>query len=154
MIKLSTGLARLVMMPDGKSYADALKNGVIRIFTGSQPVSANDAETGALLCEISRNGVQFIAYSLIGGINLGGGLSGILSKSTSENWQGNVRENGSCGWYRHYDNTCTTGASTTSVRYDGAVGAISGGDLNMSHIDVLVGGKISLDAYNFVHPLL
>ena len=154
MIRISTGLANLVLKALGKSFADALKNGVIQIFTGPQPVSANEAESGTLLCTISRNGDLFIAYSTYGGINLQTAAGGVLAKAQSEIWTGKVLVDGVCSWFRHYDNTLTTGHSTTAVRYDGAIGTLGAGDLNMSHLDVLKDGKIEISSFSVIQPLL
>jgi hypothetical protein len=50
--KLSTGL-RNYMLGMG-SLRKAFENGVLKIYSGSAPTSADDAETGVLLCAISK----------------------------------------------------------------------------------------------------
>lgn len=154
MIKISTGLANLLMNAGGKSFTDAMRNGVIRIFSGEQPASADDAETGTLLCEISKNGVHFVASSPAGGLNFESSGEGSVSKPGNELWQGRSVANGSCGWFRHYDNNLTTGASSISVRYDGAVGILGSGELKLSHLDTEIGNLIQIKAYAIIQPRL
>jgi hypothetical protein len=52
-MRLSTGLRNL--LANGASYAGALENGRIEIYTGAQPTSADAAVTGTLLCTITNN---------------------------------------------------------------------------------------------------
>lgn len=50
-LRLSTGFANYIA--SGGGWGDALKNGIIKVYSGSQPTTANDAATGTLLCQFS-----------------------------------------------------------------------------------------------------
>ena len=52
-MRLSTGLRNF--LANGASYAGALENGRIEIYTGAQPASADAAVQGTLLCTITNN---------------------------------------------------------------------------------------------------
>ena len=49
--RISTGLANEIVGPGGSSMADALEDGVIRIYSGAQPADADTTEQGTLLVE-------------------------------------------------------------------------------------------------------
>lgn len=65
------------------SLKQALQNGEIRIFTGTQPASADDAETGTLLVKLTNNGGARTPEVLASGsIELTGGGSGSVNTVT------------------------------------------------------------------------
>jgi hypothetical protein len=57
MIRLSTDLVNFIQA--GGSFKEALEDGILRIYTGSQPSSADSAPTGTLLIEITNGGNTF-----------------------------------------------------------------------------------------------
>lgn len=58
-IRQSTGLRNLLCGNDG--FASALKNGEIRIYTGTQPATADAAVTGTLLGVVTKDGAARVA---------------------------------------------------------------------------------------------
>lgn len=58
-LTLSTGFANFIA--SGGSWSAALKNGIVNVYSGTQPTSANDASTGTLLCQFSTNGGTYVA---------------------------------------------------------------------------------------------
>ena len=147
--KFSTG--------DANARATAIKtayaNGVIGIFSGTQPATANDTEGSAvLLALITLNSGAFTAGVSTNGINLSDPVDGVLSKASGETWSGlGLVAAGELGtdatWFRHYPNGYVTGASTTAARYDGAVGTTSTYELQMSNTKVVTGIPVIITGY-------
>lgn len=69
------------------SLAQALQGGSIRIFTGSQPASANDAQTGTLLVVLTKGAAALTHESLPAAtITLTGGTSGSVDTVTLDGY--------------------------------------------------------------------
>lgn len=151
MERWSTGLRNRVLRAGGKSVADTLANGVIRIYSGSQPASADAVETGTLLAVITLNSGAFAAGVATNGINFGTAADGVVSKAVGEVWSGLGIAAGTMGWYRHYANAYVTGASTTAERYDGSIGT-SGTDLVFANLNVSIGGLVRIDEGTITFP--
>lgn len=107
-------------------FAETFKNGVLAIYSGTQPASADDAETGTLLCLITKGGGAFTPGQPGSGLNFGTPVNGQINKADSEEWKGTVLATGTAGWFRFYDNSYTTGASTTAKRFDGNISTVLG----------------------------
>jgi len=137
-------------MSGGGSLAELMRNGVIEIYSGTRPSSANDVATGSLLCVITRDGGTFVADASANGLNLGDmdgdDLKRAIDESTTitELWRGIGIYAASAGWARWYDNSFDKSGLSTAVRMDGLV-ATSGGDLNMTN-----GTTIAVDIYSEV----
>ena len=127
----------------GGSFSDLFQNCVIDVYSGSQPSNADSAETGTKLVTITLSSGAFSGGSATNGLNFGEVASGILSKEAGEVWSGIGLADGTAGWFRAYDNSYTTGASTSAIRFDGSV-ATSGSQFNM------VSTQINIDATNTV----
>jgi len=150
--RLSTGLRNELMKAGGKSFADCLANGIIRIYTGTQPTTADDAEGSVtLLNEITLASGAFVSESPTNGINLDVATAGAVAKSTSETWSGVAVATGTAGWFRFYANTVVTGASTTGIRFDGNI-STSGAEINMSNLSLVIGGTTTIDAFIVTMP--
>lgn len=146
--KFSTG--------DVQSAANALKtsytNGVIGIFGGTQPATANDSEGAApLLCLITEDAGAFTGGVATNGINFDTPVDGVLSKATAEVWKGLGTAAAGTGttatWFRHYSNAYTTGASTTAARYDGAITTASTAELQMTNQTVVENVPVEISTY-------
>ena len=107
-------------------------NGVLAIYSGTQPASADDAETGDLLCLITQNGQPFTAGQPTNGLNFAAPSDGVMDKAGGEVWAGIILKSGVAGWFRFYDNNYMTGASTTAKRFDGEISPLSSAELRMS----------------------
>lgn len=80
-LRLSTGLTNFEC--NGGSIGDALTQGILKIFTGAQPASADAAETGTLLCTITDNAQARTAEVLATGtVTLTGGAGGSVNTVT------------------------------------------------------------------------
>ena len=80
--RFSTGLRNFVASGGG-SYKDALQGGKIKIYTGSQPASADDAPTGTLLVTITdASGAHTSETIATGSVELTGGGAGSVNTIT------------------------------------------------------------------------
>lgn len=140
-----------VTSDNGESFQELLKDGVIRIYSGSQPSSADDAETGTLLVTITVGSGAFTPGSPTNGLEFGPIVSGILSKRSDEVWSGVGVAAGTAGWFRYYSNPMDTGANATAVRFDGNV-ATSGAVINMSSTNIVIGATSTVDTFTITLP--
>jgi len=147
----SSGATVVLAQPQGGSLSGILRNGVISLYSGTQPASADDAETGTLLGNISLSSGAFVGGSQTYGINFDVAATGVLAKDVDEVWSGTAVATGVAGWFRFYDNTKTTGLSATAVRLDGAI-ATSGSELNMANTSVTLNGSITVDTFTVTLP--
>lgn len=120
------------------SIKEIFNKSKIKIYTGVQPVSADDAPTGIMLVEITVNGTAT-------GLTFGNAVNGIIKKNNTEIWSGTATATGTAGWFRLQSYADPESLSQTAERIDGAI-ATSGAELNMSNttIDVLAVQTISL----------
>lgn len=148
----SAGATIFVGAHRGSSLNDLFAGGVLEIRTGSQPASADDAETGTLLATITlssgahntttgENGLMFGASS----------TNGVLSKDSGQVWSGDAANSGTAGYFRLYSVSKTTGASTSAVRLDGTVG-VSTGDLRMASTAITSGQSVTIDTATLTIP--
>lgn len=148
-LRFSTGLRNATIGIIG--MAGALANGVIEIYTGAQPASANDPVTGTLLGTVTTNGAVFTPGSPTNGLTFAAAANGAVAKSAS-NWQFSGLANGTAGWFRFKANAVDAGAlSTTHVRLDGSI-ATSGGDMTIGNINVTVGAPNTVDQFVLTYP--
>ena len=136
---------------NGGSWKSLLDNGIIRIYSGTQPASADDAETGTLLLEITVASGAFVAGSPDNGLSFRQILSGVMSKDDGEVFSGVGQANGTAGWGRYYSNAYVTGASTNAIRFDGSVGT-SGAQFILSSTNIVLGATTTLDGATITQP--
>ena len=133
--------------------ADALADGVIDIYSGVQPATADAVETAGavLLARVTLASGAFTPGVSTNGINLDVAAAGAVSKAVAEVWSGVGLADGTAGWFRFYDNAVTTGASTTAIRMDGQI-ATSGGEINMSNTNIVTLGTTTIDGFVVTLP--
>jgi len=149
--RFSTGLRNAVAGASGSSYADALANGIIYLYSGSQPTDADTAESGTLLCKITKASGAFVSGVATNGINLDVAANGIVAKAVAETWSGVNLATGFVGWGRFYANTVVQGASTTAIRMDFAV-AQSGAELSAGTTSFTIGGTTTISSFTLTLP--
>ena len=146
--RFSTGFATLLAGTTG--FAAAFANGVIDVYSGTQPVSADAAPTGTLLGTITENSGAFTPGSPTNGLLLSAAVAGVVSKSGVWSFVGIAT--GIAGWYRYRTNAADAGGvSTTAVRIDGSI-ATSGANLSLSNISIAIGAPTTVDAYTYTQP--
>ena len=136
---------------NGGSLDEQLRNGVIEVYTGTQPATADLAETGTKLLRVTVASGAFVAGAATNGLNLGDAAAGITSKEAGEVWSGVGLAAGTAGWFRYYSNAYVTGASESAVRFDGICG-VGTGELRMSSLTVAVGATTTIDTGTVTQP--
>lgn len=138
----------------GGSMKDIMKDGVLNVYTGSQPAGPDSAVgTATLLGQITVSGGAFVAGAFTNGLILGTATAGIVDKDTGQTWQLTGIAAGSAGWARFVGNAADDGlASTTLPRIDCSIGQTSG-DMRMAGgTTIEVGGVYTLDKYALTMP--
>ena len=143
----------------GGCLSDLFRNGVIDIYSGAQPASADAAETGTKLMRITQGSGTFVAGAGANGLlfeDFADVASGELQKKSDQVWSGvGLAAAGSAGvtagWWRMYDNSVTTGLSTTAVRMDGICSA-SSYQMRMSSTKIVEGATVTVDSFKVIIP--
>ena len=126
-----------------------LQDGVILIYSGSQPASANDAPSGTLLGRVTVNAGAWTAGQPTNGLEFGTPTGRQIQKSASETWQFAGLADGQAGWFRFVGNAADSealDASETYPRIDGRI-ATSGADMNLSNISIVIGAITTIDSF-------
>ena len=133
------------------SLRELLLNGIIHIYSGSQPADADSDETGTKLLEITVASGAFTPGSPGNGLEIAAPVSGKIGIKAGEVWSGVGIAEGTAGWFRFYDNKEHAGALGSAVRLDGNCG-VSGAQLNMSNTSVTVGATTTIDSFDITEP--
>lgn len=139
-IKVSTGLRNKML--DTGSLKSRLALGFIKIYSGTEPATADAAVTGTLLCTISVNG---------GGTGLSTeatAVSGVLAKAVAEVWSGPIVATGTAGYYRFSAAGDTGVSSSTEERIQGSVG-LAGADLNLSSVALVTNASLTAQTIDY-----
>ena len=131
--KMSTGLCNKLL--DTDCLVALLALGFVRIFEGTAPATADTAEAGTLLCEVSVNST---GTGVTWGPTAGGVTPGVLPKAAAEVWTGLILADGTAAYYRVVGAADDGTLSTTQPRIQGTVG-VGGADMNLG-TNVLVNG--------------
>jgi len=136
---------------NGGSLKEIMQDGIIHIYSGSQPSNADAAETGTKLVEITVSSGAFTPESATNGLEMKKTISGTMSKASDETWSGAAVATGTAGWFRFYDNNEDTGADATACRFDGTVGT-SGAQLIVSSTSIVSGATVTVDSFDITLP--
>jgi hypothetical protein len=151
-LKFSTGLRNALL--DTNSFQDIFANGVLYLYSGTQPTDPDAAATGSMLLKVTLAGGAFAHGTATNGLNFGAAVAGVLPKSSSETWSGACTTAGTIGWFRFCANPADsepTDADTVRKSFDGSV-ASSGAQLLMSSTTVAVGDTRTIDSFNASIP--
>ena len=136
----------------GGSVKDIFMDGVLYIYSGSQPANADAAASGTQLVKITVSAGAFSAGAFTNGLEFGDSTSGYIEKSASETWQGTGLASGTAGWFRLCGNpTDALAASALLPRIDGSIGT-SGADLNMGSTTVTASATYTIDTFKLTLP--
>jgi hypothetical protein len=145
-VRLSSGLRSAMM--DYYGLQAMMRYGHIRVYTGSQPATADSAATGTLLGIVSQDGLTPIPNELAGGLQFQAGyLAGSLTKSGD--WVLTGVATGTPGWWRFQWNGADDGSeSTTLPRIDGAVDE----SLFLGTDTITIYTGVPIQSFNMVFP--
>ena len=144
MFKISTGLRNHLLT--GDDLAAGLNGGVIRMYSGTEPATADASiGTATLMVTISNNGAGT-------GINFEATpASGILSKATAEVWLGTLVATGNYSFYRFSSLTDDGSESLVEKRVQGTIGVLNE-DLLVSSVSKTLGDEQRIDSYAIGMP--
>ena len=109
--------------------------GTLKIYTGSQPADADDAESGTLLVTITFSDPAF-----------GAAASGSAAADTTPALSAAAVAAGTAGWFRVED---STGANV----FDGSVTATGGGgDIELDNTSIASGQTVTVSSLSFAVP--
>jgi len=148
-LRLSTGMRNALLGTN--PFKTIFAGGVIDVYGGTQPTSADDVENGTKLIRITASSGAFTAGTTTNGLNFGDPANGAIAKAVAEIWSGLGLAAGTATWFRFYANDVATGASTTAIRFDGSV-STSGAQLNMSSTSITVGATTTIDSFSYINP--
>jgi len=145
-IRFSTGLRDNIL--DTANFGAIFNDGVIYIYSGSQPASADNAVSGTLLAKVTVDAGAFAFGSPTNGLSFAAAaVAGQLLKNAAETWQWLGEAAGVAGWFRLMANPVDNlGASTTLPRMDGTIGTF-GADLNLSNVNIAVSQVGTIDTF-------
>ena len=135
----------------GGSLKGIFKDGVMRIYDGIQPATADLVETGSLVATITKDSGVFTAGAVANGLEFQDAAGGVMSKLSTETWSGLGLGTYTAGWFRFYTNALGTGASGTAIRFDGSVGT-SGQQLNLNATAIILNLPISILTFTVTMP--
>ena len=133
------------------SLNELFKDGIIHIYSGSQPADADSAETGTKLLEITVSSGDFTPGSPTNGLELAAPYEGKIGIKDGEAWSGVGIADGIAGWFRFYDNLEQEGDLESAIRLDGNCGT-SGAQLNMSSTSIKTGATTTIDSFDVTMP--
>jgi len=144
-IRLSTALRNNIAGTTG--FAATFANGIIEIYTGTQPASADAAVTGTLLGTVTLASGAFTPGTSTNGLTFATAADGAVSKSGT--WSFNGVAAGTAGWFRFKGNALDDNlVSTTLPRLDGSV-SVSGADMNLSNISIAISAPTTIDSFTW-----
>lgn len=143
-LKISTGVRDHLLVTG--SFKAAVDGGVIRVYDGTPPATADAALSGnILLVTISNNSAGT-------GITMNAApANGVLGKNSGEVWSGTIVENGTPTFYRYSSLTDDFLLSSTAKRVQGATGS-AGFDLNFANTTFTIGEVKRIDTYDIAQP--
>lgn len=142
----------VVAVAEGGSLKDVMRDGIIKIYSGSQPEDADTAVSGTLLLALTVSSGAFVAGAFDNGLEFEDDpLSGEIEKN-SDVWSGVGLADGTAGWFRFSANPTDNGTSSTTLpRIDGSVGT-SGSDLVMASTYIVTDRTYTADQFKITRP--
>jgi hypothetical protein len=154
MINCSTGFRTALL--SGSSFNDIMGGGVIKIFQGGQPTSADEAEQGTFMGYVTLNGLPWVAGNPNFGIQWG--VQGIAAVPTQSPLALSCITSGAVGWFRIVGNAPDSGElSLTLPRIDGIIaqtGSTSVADMFWGNTTLTAGSSYPIQYLMFVFPPL
>jgi hypothetical protein len=141
---VSTGLRNSML--DTESFKTSMDLGLLRIYKGTVPADADAAlATAVILTELTVDaGATAGTWEAVA-------VSGIISKTVAETWQGLNSASGLATFFRFVQPADDGTADPTQLRIQGAV-ALVGGELNLSNTTLTIGGTQTVNNFNVALP--
>lgn len=121
-VRISTGFAAAILGPS--AFDTIFQDGVIEVFSGPPPASADAATTGTLLARITKDGGAFTPGSPTNGLRFVRD-GRFAARDFSHTWTLTGVGTGTAGWFRLKGNALDANLASLSLpRIDGAVGLV------------------------------
>lgn len=133
------------------SLQELLLDGIIHVFSGTQPADADDVEGCTKLLEVTLSSGAFVPGAPGNGLEIAGPTSGVIGIYPGDVWSGVGLVDGTAGWFRYYSNAEDIGADPSAVRLDGICGT-SNAQLNMSSLLISAGATTTIDSFIITMP--
>lgn len=148
-LRLSTGMRNRMAGQDG--FSAIFEAGIIEVYTGAQPATADAAPTGTMLGVVTTNGGPFTPGDATNGLLWAAPANAGVNKA-ADLWRFTGLTTGTAGWFRLKGNALDAGGvSTLAPRMDGSI-ATSGADLNLSNTSVALGSPNTIDVFQLTLP--
>ena len=145
----ATATGSVVTVPGANGLKGLLDNGVIRVYSGAQPASADAAPTGTLLGSITKDGASYTEGVVTNGLVLAAPSGRSVSKS-SDVWKLTGVASGTAGYGRYQSLAVDDDSvSTTLVRVDFSIG-ITSGDMRVTSVTTSIGSTATVDSFSIV----
>lgn len=129
--------------PTGNPIQDLLASGIIKIYSGTAPSTADAAVTGTLLVAIDNGGAA---------VNFAEPSSNAIAIAGGETWSVAAVATGTASYFRYVIKASDDGLlSTTQVRIQGTVGT-SGADMIIGNTAIVSGATQTIDTFTLTAP--
>jgi hypothetical protein len=150
-ISVSSGASQSLL--GGTPFSTLFAGGVIDIYSGTAPVTADDAVTGQLLGRVTLNGGAFTEGSLTNGLSFTASGPSII-KTPGVVWSLTGILTGYASWWRLRGNAIDSGGfSLAAPRIDGSIGLSNDPLATLTFINLLVESGFKRDISNFTFRL-
>ena len=152
LLGLATASGDVVTVGGPNGLQGLTKLGVISIFSGAAPTSADAAATGTLLGQVTVAGVAYVVSTGANGLTLDNPTNTrTISKPSGVVWTLKGSAPGTAGWFRYNGfnaagDTNATDSSAAYVRIDGSCG-ITSGDLRLTSVTIAIGSTATIDTF-------
>lgn len=143
MAKFSTGLRNEMLA--GGSFKSIMDGGILAIFEGAPPASADEAVPGPPILVLTADGVGGALHFAAAAEN------GAIGKDSSELWKGTITTTGQASWFRYMAPSDTGGQSLTEPRIQGTIG-VAGTDMLMANTTLTATEEFTLNYFTVVLP--
>jgi hypothetical protein len=142
----------VVAFARGGSKKDIFKDGILYLYSGTQPTTADAAVAGVLLARITVSSGVWVAGAFGNGLEFENDPTGGIIGKNSETWSGLGLAAGTAGWFRLCANAADTGLTSLLLpRIDGSVGSL-GADLVMAATGIVVDRPYTIDTFQITYP--
>lgn len=150
-LQVSSGFKDKILGP--YAFEDIFDGGMIRVFSGVQPATADDAETGTLLGGITANGGAWAPGTGINGLTFAR-TDGVVLAPILARWMLSPSMDGTAGWFRLIERAGDgAGVSDLSPRIDGAIGVPGAGLAEMYLDDVVLAAGVQRLITSFFYTI-
>ena len=145
-LKISTGL-RNNMLVTG-SFKALMDTCTLKIYAGTEPLTADDACANTLICEIFKDndGITTLTFEPTA-------ADGVVTKNVTEVWAGTNAVTETATFYRLELAADDQLLSTVHNRVQGTV-AVAGGELNLTSVALTQSSVQNIDFYSIALPTL